>query len=172
MFDSFLDAFLARKTPGTSFEHKVTFCIKVTFVDKLRKDAHFSFDTDEERIEFIDGYLAKKGKSKKINGVYFENTLIFWRRNSSDDVVPTERPKLTGKGELVLRIRGSNDTVIETDNMNNAARIIDVVANGEVKLCEIQEVAILRRRVAYERRSVLVRLDQLPASSLALDSAD
>jgi len=172
MFDALLDLFLTRKNGNAPLDNKISFDLKVTFIDERRKEVNCSFDSPEEREAFIEGYLAKPGKSKPIDKVCFQDTLIFWRRNSGEDALPTKPPKLPGHGELVLRIRGGNGTVIETVNLYNIPEIIDAIGSSNKKFCVAQEIAALRRRIIYERRSVLVKTSEIPASAELVESAD
>ncbi len=170
MFDSLLDRFLARKDGNAPLDNKISFDVTVKFLDERRKELHNCFASPEERDAFIEDFVANPRNARLIDNVCFEDTLTFWRRNVSTEGVPAAPPKLPGKGELVLRIRGSKGMVIETMNDDNIPGIIDLLGSNQKKFCVVQEVAALRRQVVYERRSVLVKSSQLPASARPVES--
>lgn len=170
MFDSLLDRFLARKDGTAPLTNKISFDVTVKFLDERRKELNNCFATPEDRDAFIEDFVSKPRNSRLIDSVCFEDTLTFWRRNVSEDAVPATPPKLPGQGELVLRIRGSGGMVIETMNDDNIPGIIDVLGSGQKKFCAVREIAALRRRVVYERRSVLVKSNEVPASARPVES--
>lgn len=170
MFDALLDRFLSRKDGNAPLTNKISFDVTVKFLDDRRKELTKCFQSAEEREAFIEDFVSKPRNSRLIENVCFEDTLTFWRRKVSDDAVPSAPPPLPGQGELVLRIRGTGGMVIETMNDNNIPGIIDVLGSGQKKFCAVQEMTALRRRSIYERRSVLVKTTDIPASACLVES--
>lgn len=171
MLESIRDIFFARRNVDAPMDGNITFDLKLTRVDPQREDITRSFGSKEERDAFVEGYLAKPGKAKKIDAVIYEDTLIFWRRGG-DVEIPKAHPHVQGKGELLLRVHGSNDTVLEATTNISMTEIVEMFTRQSDKFGWIEEMAMVRRRIVCERRSVLVKLEEIPASALTFDSAD
>jgi hypothetical protein len=171
MLDLIRDIFYARRDESSQFDGTISFDVKLIRVDSHREDILRSFRSREERDAFVDGFLSKPGKSKQIDQVVYEDTLIFFRRQSADDLAPSERPELEGAGELLLRVHGSRETVLEANTSIKMEKIAELFSKQNYG--SIDEMSILRRQVVFERRSVLVKLSgEVPASALKIESAE
>ncbi len=170
MLEAIRDIFFSRRDGDAPMNGTVAFDLKMVRVDSQREDITRSFTSREERDAFVDAYLVKPRQSRQIDQVIYEDTLVFWRSEKKDDPVPTEFPHLDGPGELLLRVHGNRDTVLEATTDIKMAKIVDLFAQD--KYGWIEEMSVLRRQVVYERRSVLVKLDQVPTSALKFESAD
>jgi hypothetical protein len=168
MFGRKLDTLLGLATVNARLG-EVTFDLVIKFVDSDRDDSTCSFLSAAEREAHADALIAQPSKAKEIASINYDDTLVFWRCGRNGDALPLQAPDLDGAGELLVKITGSNNSTFEATGYG-MKEIKRSYGTHKTTFGDPLEASVIRRVVAYERISVLVKVGSAPASALSFDN--
>ncbi len=171
MFDKIVNNILGRKNASAHDSSQVTFNLVTKFTDSDREEDIRGFGTAEEREDYLAKLLTSPTNVRAVASLVYEDTLLFWTRHRRGEALPIVAPDLPGEGELVLQFLGHNISFEATGlEMKQASEKADQFAQ---EYGAIKKISVIRRIVAHERYSVLIkRGDSIPASALKIESAE
>lgn len=138
------------------------FDLVVKFTDGQDDDIR-SFETAEAREDHVQKLVNSKA-SATVASIDYERAVVFWRSGDSS-ALPEVVPTLDGEGELVLRIFGTKNSMVEAVgySMRTISGLFTKQAGGE--LGSPRSALVARRIAVYKRCSILVRADSIPVSA-------
>ena len=171
MFRISLDTLLGRTNNANPVDETVSFNAVIKYNDCDVDETTLSFASPAEREAHIEMLIASPKRSREIASIVYDDALVFWRRVGKWDALPTQAPDLAGEGDLVIRIVGRKNSVF--DATGYSLRKVNAMFTKDVDTFGVpQEMSVIRRLVAYERRSALLKHDYIPDAALRFESAD